>query len=589
MTIYTFIRHRWWLMALAAVVLTLLTFSAGFGCKNFTLTDSAGLGRPTNMPFLIQGTGPAHYVLRGELELSGFAPRVFDLVPDDKLLGVSINGTAIDLSAYSAERLQDVNRGITVDLGQWLHTGTNSLEIQFEDFSGQMGMGLRRSSLDGRTLFLALAWCALLFGLIAAASQQMGLRTDRVLLYALIVVGGLIKVVYIYTYNPVDHIFSDPERHWVQGIDVLRRDLMAFTDPIGYQIYVGLLAKFTLKMPELVAYSTSLLALLTPWLWYRFLREVQPNKTLALAGWAFLSLLPSWTSIYAYFMQETLLLPLLGAALWATWRCRRKRDAASFGIMIFLWIAAGLTRGIAIPMAAVACTWVWLEQDKKFSKAFYSILIFLFILGPLTARSYYMVRHFAPHGMGHMNVIYAQSGKKVIEVDVKDVGRWIFGSPSTGAKPFAPFSDWSTQRTGTVDVKVDLTKGYTDWKAALNDIHMSPSDYAWILKENLIFLFFADSWPDIRAGRLVDDIQSVMRWLWAPLFVGVIVLLAINARKLRGQWLLPSMIAAWFIVQGVIPIAINEGRYRKPIEGLLVAQLVVLASMRRAERKRIIA
>ena len=109
------------------------------------------------------------------------------------------------------------------------------------------------------------------------------------------------------------------------------------------------------------------------------------------------------------------------------------------------------------------------------------------------------------------------------------------------------------------------------------------------LKKTSFSLFFADSWPDIRAGRLVDDIQSVMRWLWAPLFVCVIVLLAINARKLRGQWLLPSMIAAWFIVQGVIPIAINEGRYRKPIEGLLVAQLVVLASMRRAERKRIIA
>ena len=93
-------------------------------------------------------------------------------------------------------------------------------------------------------------------------------------------------------------------------------------------------------MPELVAYSTSLLALLTPWLWYRF--YVKYNR---IKPWhwrvGILSLLPSWTSIYAYFMQETLLLPLLGAALWATWRCRRKRDAASFGIMIFLWIAAG--------------------------------------------------------------------------------------------------------------------------------------------------------------------------------------------------------------------------------------------------------
>ncbi|HMY40634.1 MAG TPA: hypothetical protein PK011_15020, partial [Marinagarivorans sp.] len=43
---------------------------------------------------------------------------------------------------------------------------------------------------------------------------------------------------------------------------------------------------------------------------------------------------------------------------------------------------------------------------------------------------------------------------------------------------------------------------------------------------------------------------------------------------------LTAVIAAWFVVQGLIPIAINEGRYRKPLEGLLVAQIVLWLAAR---------
>ena len=571
----------WWLAVAASFTLVLLTANSGIDFKDFEIEDPAGNVRPTEVPFLVEGRGRSIYDLRGELVLDWFSPRVFDLVPDDQLQTLTVNGEKVDLSQYSEDRLRDVNRGVTLDLGGLLHAGTNLIEVRFEDFGGQMGMALRHSSQDWRNVLLWLGWATLLGSVAAGILRRLGIRTNHSVLYVLIAFGSLIQVWYVFTYNPVDHIFSDPERHWSQGIDVLRRDLMALTDPIGYQLYVALVAKFTLKIPELVAYCASILALLGPWLWYRFFRELQSDKTAALAGWAFLSLLPSWTTIYSYFMQETLMLPLLGAALWATWRCRRKGDVATFGVMTFLWIAVGLTRGIAIPMAAVACTWLWFAQDQKIKKALYSSLILLLIMGPLTYRSYQTVHHFAPHGMGHLNVIYAQSGKKVIEINVERVGRWGFGSPSTGAKPFSPFSDWMTQRSGTVKVEVDLQNGLADWQAAMDKVDMSWSDYAWILKENVILLFFTESWPDTRAGRFVDDVGSVMRWLWAPLFLLTIVALMVDARKFRGQWMLPAIIAAWFIVQVIIPIVVNEGRYRKPIEGLMVAQTILWFGVRR--------
>src|SRR5690606_29068722 len=146
--------------------------------------------------------------------------------------------------------------------------------------------------------------------------------------------------------NPIDNIFSDPQRHWEQGVEPLRTDPMSMTDPILYQLFVGVIGKLSGQLPGLVAFYTALLSLLMPWIWYRFFRELQPSKIVAVAGWVAIAWLPSWMGIYGYFMQETLMLPLLGAALYATWRCKRKKDLASFLWMVVAWTLAGLTRSV---------------------------------------------------------------------------------------------------------------------------------------------------------------------------------------------------------------------------------------------------
>lgn len=570
--------YGWWLGACVLLIAAVLTFSAGVDFKSFEVRDQNGRVESIVMPYLAPGWGPGVYRIEGDVELDWFAARRYQIVPDDRLMELKVNDQVIDLSEIPSQSLQDVSQGFHVDLGNYLRTGSNKVSFTFRDFGGEMGMAMKRSLGDWRYLILWLLWGGLAAGAFVAALRKFGVSRSHSFFYFIIFVTSLTRVWYIVTYNPVNHIWSDPARHWEQGIDVLRADLMALTDPIGYQMYVALLAKFTLKIPALVAYCTILLSLIGPWLWYRFFRELQSSKTLALAGWAFLSFLPSWIAIYSYFMQETLMLPLLGAALWATWRCRRKADMSSFVLMVFLWIAAGLTRGIAIPLAAIACTWLWLLQDKKWSKALYSSLVLLLIMGPLTYRSYQTVAHFAPHGMGHLNVIYAQSGKKVIEIASRRGGAsWVhgFGSPSTGAEPFKPFSDWKTQRTGKVRINVDLDKGMEDWSREMDAVDMSFSDYLWITKESLIFLFFAESWPDNNLARAVDVAGAAIRFIWAPLFIVILVGLLWHRKKFKGHWMLPAMLIAWFVVQALIPIAINEGRYRKPYEGLAVAQFIL--------------
>lgn len=403
------------------------------------------------------------------------------------------------------------------------------------------------------------------------------------LLLASIVAASIYRVWLIFRFNPVDHIWSDPQRHWEQGINALRSDPMTMIDPVMYQLYIGILGKLTLKIPLLVAYWTSVLSLVGPWLWYRFLRELLPGSSQriwALAGWAIFAALPSWSAIYSYFMQETLMLPLLGGALWASWRCRRKGDLASFLVAMVVWIMAGLTRGICIPLAAVAMIWLWIVQGGKWPRAAWSLAILVAILGPLAIRSYETTGLVAPNGIGAMVQLYSRSGAQGYHIGFTRQGaHWEYGftSPAVLKPPFAPFSDWQSARRGIVRFDIDMDAGSRDWDAERARIDWDFDTAVRLTGDNLIFLFFSESWPDTNLERDIGKINYWLRWLWVPLGLVALTMTVVLWRYQRER-MLPALILVWFVVQGLFPLAVNEGRYRKPFEGLILAQCLLLAA-----------
>jgi hypothetical protein len=412
-------------------------------------------------------------------------------------------------------------------------------------------------------------------------------RLLRGVLLGLLVAACAARVWMIVRYNPMNHIGSDPGRHWHLGTHPLDTQPLAAIDPIGYQIYIAILAKLTVYSPWLVAYWTALLSVSGPWLWYRFLRELLPSRDWALAGWVVLAALPSWSAIYSYFMQETVLLPLLGAALWATWRCRRKRDTASFVIAVGIWLLAGLTRGICIPLAAVAMTWLWFAQGNRLAKAAFSMALLLAVLGPLAGRSWAIARVIAPNGIGDLVQLYHRAGTLGFEVEFTRKGgkeRWSynFTSPAPLRPPFEPFSDWQSRREWNANFSIDLDAGRRDWQAARARLPAwEIGRIAWLTGDNLIHLFFSQSWPDTNPERSIGMINHWLRWVWAPLAISCFIVTLARWRQERER-LLPALIATWFVVQGLFPLAVNEGRYRKPFEGLIIAQCLLLAvGMRR--------
>ena len=159
-------------------------------------------------------------------------------------------------------------------------------------------------------------------------------------------------------------------------------------------------------------------------------------------------------------------------------------------------------------------------------------------------------------------------------------------SPAVLQPPFEPFSNWRTRREGNAHFSIDLDAGSRDWRAASDSL--PPWDLpraAWLTGDNLILLFFSYTWPDTILSRDIGVINYWLRWLWAPLTAACLLLTIVRWRGLRER-LLPVLMLTWFLVQGLFPLSVNEGRYRKPFEGMLLAQCLLLMSGARPVRAR---
>ena len=255
---------------------------------------------------------------------------------------------------------------------------------------------------------------------------------------------------------------------------------------------------------------------------------------------------------------------------------------------------AGLTRGICIPLAAVAMSWLWLTQGAKTEKAAFSMLLLLLVLVPLAGRSWYILRQVSPHGLGAVASLYSKAGTQTISFRVTrrggtEVWEFDFGSPALTTTPLAPLSQWQSQRRGHVHFDIDLDAGRRDWVAARDSLPpWTVKRFLLLTGDNLVNLFFGPSWPDDQMEGISGASTRWSRWVWAPLTVLCLVWAVARRRQVRER-LLPALLLTWFLVQGILPISVNEGRYRKPFEGLLIAQCLLLGAATRRPRPDLIA
>ncbi len=416
---------------------------------------------------------------------------------------------------------------------------------------------------------------------------SIAIKAVPLLLWILILFGSYERLIAAFQISPLQYPFSDPGRHWSYAMAAFTENPLTVFDNIGYQVWLAAISRITGSDVLALGIYTALLSIFTPWIWYRFFRELFESKDLALLGWVLIAWLPSWIGIYDYFMTETIFLPGLGLALWFTWRSARRRTLESFVWASIFWFVAIAIRPIAVPPAIFCLAWLLLAHHQQKQKIFMLCLIALCFFLPLAYRNYRVLGIFSPLPYKVFDVIHMISGQRDVTLALRNkngtISRYLFMSASCNLEPFFPLSHWKSSRSNSaVAVAVDLNNGTTDWVLELRRHWCGFPMFFKMWVENIIFLLFGPSWPDSNPEHFWESLAFQMRWLWAPLLVFVTVNDIIYFQKHKKVAVLPLLVLFTWAICLVLPCVPVEGRYRKPLEGLLVTNLLWLIAKRKS-------
>src|SRR5271156_158555 len=101
----------------------------------------------------------------------------------------------------------------------------------------------------------------------------------------------LFRLLYPFFNSPLDHLFSDPLRHWENGANFLHPGIMGATDPRMFQLWIFALRRLAQDSAPTVLLGCGLLCAAMPYGWYRALREVASRRR-ALVGAVLIGIIP---------------------------------------------------------------------------------------------------------------------------------------------------------------------------------------------------------------------------------------------------------------------------------------------------------
>jgi hypothetical protein len=425
----------------------------------------------------------------------------------------------------------------------------------------------------------------------AASGQNLYYR----LLVLLIVAASCVRIFVCFQHNPMDFLQSDMLRHWNNGRLFPRGGYWGAADPIVYQVYIFVLQRLTRANRQLIALASALLSVLMPWTYYRAAREFRLAKVPALWVWAVIAWTPSLFTIYHFIMMETLLLLLEGVALWMTARYLRKGGTSAFLLLVFSWTLASLTKPTVVPLAAVCFLWCWWKKSTPWRDIAIAAVMAVVMLLPQAIRTKAELGFYAPFGNPWFTKIVLRSGTKIgyfhfyshtdehlhFHATSSDVEMEV-GSPSALIRPLSPLSSWAMRRAygnSAARVSIDSAYGERDWKNAYDSFNTDRDEWWAQWRENVVLFFFAPSWPESPYGHWDGRAETAFRWMWAPLIVIVLVGNFWGFAHRRFD-LIPVAVTVFTLLMIFQNVVLIEGRYRKPLEPLLLLNLVWLVGGR---------
>lgn len=128
--------------------------------SDFVLTKPSGTSSATQFPFFSESTESGIYRLKGNIHRGKYSSTTVRIIPDDEILGLTINSIPVNLNVIPYEARKDYNKGFIYDLKPFLNIGNNTVEIVYSDGGGLMGMVM---SSVGNESFSTFLYCLLIF------------------------------------------------------------------------------------------------------------------------------------------------------------------------------------------------------------------------------------------------------------------------------------------------------------------------------------------------------------------------------------------------------------------------------------------
>ncbi|HEX3043966.1 MAG TPA: hypothetical protein VHY08_04355, partial [Bacillota bacterium] len=125
--------------------------------KDTVLINAEGDRRVITLPYL-QEMPVSEYVIAGKIRYDGLiSPRLVQIIPDDTVLSLRVNGREVLLNEVNPAYLSDRVKGFHFNLGRYLHKGDNDLEIRIANGGGPSGLLFQTSPLNiGHLILLIL-------------------------------------------------------------------------------------------------------------------------------------------------------------------------------------------------------------------------------------------------------------------------------------------------------------------------------------------------------------------------------------------------------------------------------------------------
>jgi hypothetical protein len=385
--------------------------------------------------------------------------------------------------------------------------------------------------------------------------------------------------------NPMDALFSDPWRHWENALLFLQPTPQGASNPYLYQLYLFLVQKGTHADKIAIGNVTAALSVAYVLVWYLFALSVFRQRLNALRFAAVLCWLPSHISIFGFFMNETLVLPLMGLAMFFTKRAVDTGSPSSFVGTAITWTLALLTRSVVGPIALACVLVAWLKvKQRRWTALAAASVVGLVCVGAASVHAHKVLKRYTPFGDNLVVAVYFVSAAHDYSIDFTGLGHYGFSSPSLYVSPFAPFYEFKSIRLGVVSFKADPMKNGEDVKDTFEtELRLNWKMLPRLVYENLIFFSFGHCWPTAGAsGDRGDAICLWERWIWLPLsLVSLVGSIAYLSR--RGVAFVP-LITLGFLFSFFVIAQISgfmEGRYRKPLEPVVVLAPIWLWESRR--------